>query len=94
MCSSDLKTQSSRKKRRAIFDQVKVISNSEYKKQLQDTSDIVGIFEVAPRTKKAMSNLSFSGVGKYFAYPGKYTPKKSSRGRCSLGTCNFIRFAS
>ena len=59
-----------RKKRRAIFDTVKVISNSEYKKQLKNTSDIIGKLELAPRTKKEMSHLAFSGVGKYFAYPG------------------------
>jgi hypothetical protein len=50
---------------------VKVIPPSEFKQQLQDTSDIVvKKIEVAPTTKKEMYHLAYSGVGKYFAYPG------------------------
>lgn len=50
---------------------MKVISNSEFKQQLQNTSDIVRKLEMAPRTKEAMNRLKYSGVGRSFTHPGK-----------------------
>ena len=61
----------SRKKRRLVLDTFKVIPNAEFKQQLQDTSDIVGKTDLAPASKKAMYYLTYGGVGKFFAYPGK-----------------------
>jgi len=60
-----------KKKRRLLIDTLKAIPNAEFKRQLNCTEDIVIDGDLAPATKKAMHQLTYCGVGKFFAYPGR-----------------------
>lgn len=54
------------------IDTVKSIPTQQFKNQLSNTLDITQAFvEYAPPTKEAMNYVSYEGVGKYFANPGR-----------------------
>jgi len=59
-----------RRKKKPSRDLATTIPPGVYKSQLQDTSDIVVPFDVAPPTKRAMFLTSYQSVGKYFVNPG------------------------
>ncbi|GLG93564.1 Uncharacterized protein GBIM_00941 [Gryllus bimaculatus] len=65
---------------RMIADHLTSIPVSEFKSQLNDTSDIIGKLDVAPPTKRLMNLLQWKGIGKLFASPGhKFMSEKLMR---------------
>ena len=56
-----------KRKRKLIIDEVKEIDSSSMKTQLSDTTDIVGVLELAPPTRRLMHLKETGGIEKLFA---------------------------
>ena len=56
-----------KRKRKLVIDEVKEIDSASMKTQLSDTTDIVGVLELAPPTRRLMQLKETGGIEKLFA---------------------------
>lgn len=59
--------QAVKRKRKLVIDEVKEIDSASMKTQLSDTTDIVGVLELAPPTRRLMQLKETGGIEKLFA---------------------------
>ena len=59
--------QAARRKRKLVIDELKEIDSGAMKTQLSDTTDIVGVLELAPPTRRLMHLKETGGIEKLFA---------------------------
>ncbi|CAF1549326.1 unnamed protein product, partial [Adineta steineri] len=59
--------QAAKRKRKLIVDEVKEIDSGAMKTQLSDTTDIVGVLELAPPTRRLMHLKETGGIEKLFS---------------------------
>jgi cohesin complex subunit SCC1 len=59
--------QAVRRKRKLVIDEVKEIDSGSMKTQLSDTTDIVGVLELAPPTRRLMHLKETGGIEKLFS---------------------------
>ena len=59
--------QAVKRKRKLVIDEVKEIDSGSMKTQLSDTTDIVGVLELAPPTRRLMQLKETGGIEKLFA---------------------------
>ncbi len=60
--------QAVKRKRKLVIDEIKEIDSASMKTQLSDTTDIVGVLELAPPTRRLMHLKETGGIEKLFAY--------------------------
>ena len=59
--------QAVKRKRKLVIDDAKEIDSSSMKTQLSDTTDIVGVLELAPPTRRLMHLKETGGIEKLFS---------------------------
>ena len=59
--------QAIKRKRKLVIDEVKEIDSASMKTQLSDTTDIVGVLELAPPTRRLMHLKETGGIEKLFS---------------------------
>ena len=59
--------QAAKRKRKLVIDEVKEIDSTSMKTQLSDTTDIVGVLELAPPTRRLMHLKETGGIEKLFS---------------------------
>jgi cohesin complex subunit SCC1 len=59
--------QAVKRKRKLVIDEVKEIDSASMKTQLSDTTDIVGVLELAPPTRRLMHLKETGGIEKLFS---------------------------
>jgi cohesin complex subunit SCC1 len=59
--------QAAKRKRKLVIDELKEIDSSSMKTQLSDTTDIVGVLELAPPTRRLMHLKETGGIEKLFS---------------------------
>ncbi len=59
--------QAAKRKRKLVVDEVKEIDSTSMKTQLSDTTDIVGVLELAPPTRRLMHLKETGGIEKLFS---------------------------
>ncbi|CAF4889862.1 unnamed protein product [Rotaria sp. Silwood1] len=60
--------QAIKRKRKLVIDEVKEIDSTSMKTQLSDTTDIVGVLELAPPTRRLMHLKETGGIEKLFSF--------------------------
>ena len=60
--------QAVRRKRKLVVDETKEIDSGSMKAQLSDTTDIVGVLELAPPTRRLMHLKETGGIEKLFSF--------------------------
>jgi cohesin complex subunit SCC1 len=60
--------QAIKRKRKLIVDEIKEIDSGSMKTQLSDTTDIVGVLELAPPTRRLMHLKETGGIEKLFSF--------------------------
>jgi hypothetical protein len=86
--------QTAKRKRKLVIDEVKEIDSTSMKTQLSDTTDIVGVLELAPPTRRLMHLKETGGIEKLFsAGATSMFSKTLQQVRCFIGqTTSVILF--